>query len=441
MAENPVERGDFIPSRPRHLLLRTLATALLATLLALAPAIDGVSFAKMQPALQKSIGTVIQANAKLFDEVWSRVRETFYDPKFAGLDWQAVGDRYRLQVKAPGADVAQIINRMLAELGASHTSYYTPADTAYYDLADIFFGGSRADLSKQFRGGEVVYTGIGMLTRLIEGRQFVTGVLAGFPADAAGLTIGDELIAADGAPFEPVSSFAGKAGKKVTLTIRRNAAAKTQDVIVTPQFLHPNKAYRDAMEKGARIIEAGGRKIGYVHIWSYARFEYQRLLEDLLTKGKLKDADALIWDLRDGWGGADPSYLDIFNPRSPTMTWTGRTGDHDIVNGRWRKPVVLLINEGTRSGKEVLAYGFKKYGFGQIIGTRSAGAVLAGRAFMLSNGGLLLLAVADVSVDGERLEGKGVTPTIEVPFDIRYAEGNDPQLARAVDLLAKTVSD
>ena len=29
----------------------------------------------------------------------------------------------------------------------------------------------------------------------------------------------------------------------------------------------------------------------------------------------------------------------------------------------------LLINGGTRSGKEILAYGFKKYGFGPVVGT------------------------------------------------------------------------
>jgi C-terminal processing protease CtpA/Prc len=436
-----------MPTRPRQLLLTALIAALLAILLAAAPGAERTSFAETQPILQKNPGTsatrqaASEANVKLFDEVWSRVREDFYDPKFGGLDWQAVADRYRPQIKAPGADPALVINRMLAELGASHTGYYTPADTAYYDLADIFAGGLRGDLPKHFAGGEVTYTGIGMLTRVIEGRRFITGILAGFVAETAGLAVGDELLAADGAPFTPVASFAGKAGKKVTLTIRRNAAAKPQDVVVTPQSLHPNKAYRDAMESGARIIETGGRRIGYVHIWSYARHEYQELLEDLLTRGKLKDADALIWDLRDGWGGADPAYLDIFNPRGPTMIWTGRKGDRDIINGRWRRPVVLLINEGTRSGKEVLAYGFKKYGFGKVVGTKSAGAVLAGRAFMLSKGGLLLLAVADVSVDGERLEGKGVTPLIEVPFDIRYADGNDPQLARAVDLLAKPVSD
>jgi carboxyl-terminal processing protease len=89
----------------------------------------------------------------------------------------------------------------------------------------------------------------------------------------------------------------------------------------------------------------------------------------------------------------------------------------------------------------VLAHGFKKYGIGTIVGARSAGALLAGRAHLLSNGGLLVLAVADVSVEGERLEGRGVTPHVTVPFDIRYAEGNDPQLARALGLLAPAAAD
>ena len=78
----------------------------------------------------------------------------------------------------------------------------------------------------------------------------------------------------------------------------------------------------------------------------------------------------------------------------------------------------MLINEGTRSGKEVLAYGFKQYRLGELIGHRTEGAVLAATAFLIGDDGLLLLAVEDVLVDGQRLEGVGVTPTIEVPFDL-----------------------
>jgi carboxyl-terminal processing protease len=174
-------------------------------------------------------------------------------------------------------------------------------------------------------------------------------------------------------------------------------------------------------------------------VWSYAGMQYQQVLEREIFSGTLKEADALVFDLRDGWGGAQPHYLDLFSPVGPTVTMTDRGGDASVSNVKWRKPVVMLINGGTRSGKEILAYGFKKYGVGELIGTRTAGAVLARRAFLLSDDSLLLLAVADVHIDGERLEGVGVTPTIEVPFAVEYAQGKDPQLERAIAVLARSV--
>jgi len=167
----------------------------------------------------------------------------------------------------------------------------------------------------------------------------------------------------------------------------------------------------DGMNASARMLQANGTRIGYVHVWCYAGYSYQRALERLLSEGALSNADALVWDLRDGWGGAVPEYLDLFNPRSPTMRMTDRNGASEFQDVKWRKPVAMLINGGTRSGKEVLAYGFKKYQLGEVIGTRTEGAVLAATAFLIG-GGLLLLAVADVLVDGERLEGTGVAPRL-----------------------------
>ena len=154
-----------------------------------------------------------------------------------------------------------------------------------------------------------------------------------------------------------------------------------------------------------------------------------------MSEGELRDADALIWDLRDGWGGAVPEYLDLFNTHAPTMQVTDRDGSREFENVKWRKPVAMLVNGGTRSGKEVLAYGFKKYRLGEVIGTRTEGAVLASTAFLIGDG-LLLLAVDDVLVDGERLEGVGVTPTIEVQAAPTSAGGMDPQLDRAVAVLS-----
>ena len=236
-------------------------------------------------------------------------------------------------------------------------------------------------------------------------------MIEGTPAQHAGLFAGDQIISADGALFQPVQSFRGKVGVKVVLALRR--AGTVMQVPVTPVDIEPNGMFLDGMKASARIVRANGRRIGYVHVWCYAGYAYQRELERLLSEGPLHDADALIWDLRDGWGGAIPQYLDLFNARAPTMQLTNRSGASEFEDVKWRKPVAMLVNGGTRSGKEVLAYGFRKYRLGEVIGTRTEGAVLAATAFLIG-AGLLLLAVEDVLVDGERLEGVGVAPTIEV---------------------------
>jgi carboxyl-terminal processing protease len=373
-----------------------------------------------------------------FGSVWQTVRDRFYDPRHNGLDWLAVRERYLSDVQRATSQsaLAGVINSMLSELHASHTRFYTPDEPEYYQLADIFVGAlRRRGLQRAFPDNRISYPGIGIISGFeATGRNTITGVIDGTPAQQAGLRVGDEIIAADGMTFEPVGSFRGKVGKSVILGVHRGASV--DQIPVVPAELEPTKMFLRGLESSARIIESNGRRIGYVHVWCYAGQVYQHALEVLLSQGALKDADALIWDLRDGWGGAQPEYLDLFNARAPTMQVTDRGGTSEFVNVKWRKPVAMLINGGTRSGKEVLAYGFKKYRLGELIGTRTEGAVLAATAFLIGSG-LLLLAVEDVWVDGERLEGVGVTPTIEVQAGAPFGS-DDPQLRRAVEVLSGT---
>ena len=65
--------------------------------------------------------------------------------------------------------------------------------------------------------------------------------------------------------------------------------------------------------------------------------------------------------------------------------------------------MVAIIVGGTRSGMELLAYSLKKNGV-PMVGAPTAGNVLAGTAYLLPDDSLLELAVADVLVDGRRLE-------------------------------------
>jgi carboxyl-terminal processing protease len=383
------------------------------------------------PATQRA------ASVAAFEEVWQTVRDRFYDPHLHGLDWPAMRERYLPEAAraTSGDTLASVINSMLSELHASHTRYYTPDEPEYYQLADIFAGAlRRRGLERAFPRGRISYPGIGILSRAeMQDRSAVVGVIEGTPAQQAGLFAGDEIIAADGAPFQPVGSFRDKVGKQVVLALRR--AGVVMQAPVTPADIEPNKMFLDGMRASARVMQANGRRIGYVHVWSYAGYAYQQALERLLAEGALKDADALIWDLRDGWGGAVPEYLDLFNARAPTMQVTNRNGVSEFENVKWHKPVAMLVNGGTRSGKEVLAYGFKKYRLGEVIGTRTEGAVLAATAFLIG-GGLLLLAVDDALIDGERLEGVGVAPTIEVQAGPTYGGPGDPQLERAVAVLS-----
>jgi carboxyl-terminal processing protease len=415
------------PQHRRHFLwLTTMAAALAAS--------PPVLRAQQREAGEPATSSIMPEGTAKFEEVWRTVRDQFYDSQLRGLDWSAVRDRYMPEAARANSDqaLADVINSMLSELHASHTRYYTSDEPEYYQLADIFAGAlRRRGLDRAFPGGRVSYPGIGVLSRAdAQGGSMITGVIEGTPARQAGLLPGDEVISADGLPFQPVRSFHDKVGKQVALTLRR-AGAVTQ-IPVAPVDIEPNKMFLDGMNASARIFRANGRRVGYVHVWCYAGYAYQRALERLLSEGgALSDADALIWDLRDGWGGAVPDYLDLFNPRAPTMQLIGRDGGRKIDNVKWRKPVAMLINGGTRSGKEVLAYGFKKYRLGEVIGTRTEGAVLAATAFLIGRG-LLLLAVEDVLVDGERLEGVGVAPTIEVDNDLTA----DRQLDRAVAALS-----
>jgi carboxyl-terminal processing protease len=373
------------------------------------------------------------------NEVWQEVNDHFFDPSFNGVNWKAKREEYENRLKPVQSlgEASVVINQMLSELKTSHTHFYTQQEPAYYQLLGIFNRGSfRKELQKIFPNGKLDYTGIGIFTKDINGKTFISGILEGTPAARAGLKVGDEVIAVDGKAYQPIQSFLDKAEQEVKVSIQESPDPKSRkDVTVIPKKLNPDTLFLEAMRQSIKIIERNSKKIGYVHIWSYAGDQYQQLLVEEIGYGKLKDTEGLILDLRDGWGGAEPNYLNIFNKQVPGLTQMARDGVKRTIDLQWKKPVVMVVNNGSRSGKEILAYGFKKYGLGKLIGTKTAGAVVGGSPFLLEDDNLLYLAVVDVWIDGERLEGKGVIPDIEVPFPLEYAQGKDPQFNKAVDVL------
>lgn len=377
------------------------------------------------------------SRAEVFQEVWQTVKDNFFDPKLKGVDWDAMRQRYGKEAEAADSvdEFARVVNRMLSELKTSHTRYYTQEEPEYYQLAGIFWSFAGEKFKPFLPGSTPKYVGIGISTATIDDKVFVRAVLDGSPAATAGVRLGDQILDVDEKGFHPIRSFAEKRDQPVQIRVQRTPDVGSVTVLpVTPKALDPTTMFLDAMKASVEVIEKDGTKVGYVHIWSYAGEAYQEQLEDELS-GRLRDADGLILDLRDGWGGANPNYLWPFVAPPLTMTSIGRDGKRTDYQTGWTKPVCLLVNEGSKSGKEVLAYYFRKARRGIIVGSRTAGAVMAGRPFVMSDGSLLYLAVNDGLLDGKRPEGNGVVPDVEVPFSIPYAEGADPQKAGAIRVI------
>jgi carboxyl-terminal processing protease len=380
----------------------------------------------------------------VFDRTVEIVNEEFYRPgEVAAFNESAAEILATIGGlgEANEATVDETVAALLASLDTSHTARYTQDSVAYYELVDVFRFNYRRDLRRLFPPeGEVSYDGIGIATRQIDGRIFVSDVYDGGPASRASLKAGDEILAADGAPFSEIGSFDGKAGREVELTIRRKEDGPEMSIRVRVEALQPSEALLEAISDSVRVIDHGGRKIGYVRIWSYTRNEVGQILNQELGGGRLADVDGLVLDLRSRWGGAPADAAEIFVGGTPEMEMIENDGDRRFINTRWKKPVVAIIDEGTRSGMEIFANALKANGI-TLVGTPTAGDVVAGRGFLLPDDSLLVLAVADVLVAGERLEDNPVEPDIAVPFDIRYADGADPQLEAALDEVTRGLSE
>ncbi|WP_164011398.1 S41 family peptidase [Pyxidicoccus trucidator] len=362
------------------------------------------------------------------NEVVDHVRTRFLDPK-KGEAW-AVKHRGYGAAATNAEDFARRTNEALAELGTSHTVLYPRGSVGHTALTAIF---------QQFlRLPRVEHSSLG--ADLVERPDgiFVRHVFPGGPAARAGLLRGDRLVSVEGKPFHPVTSLDGRAGRATRLSIERTRGGAPLTLTVTPRRVNPKVEWLEVQRGSSRIVDHNGRRVAYQHLYSCAGSEHQDALEDALT-GTFASAEALVIDFRDGWGGCNPEFLNLFNPLVPLFTDINREGRRNTRSTTWRKPVVLLVNGNSRSGKEMVAFAMKRHKRATLVGQRTAGSVLAGAPLPLSNGDLLYLAVMDVEVEGVRLEGTGVPVDVEVPDALPYAAGKDPQLDKALDVAASSV--
>ncbi len=376
---------------------------------------------------------------QIFDRFWQEAKSNIYTIEREKAFFTEKNYRI-LRKKAESAnnlyELTPVINHFLKRLGISHTQFYDNHTIDFYLFRSMF-------LTRDITRPKVNHIGAQYI--IIDNQFVVREVLDGYPAAIAGVRRGDILLESNGKAFHPYHAF-NPNGKNIQLKLLRNP--KILCLLVDAIRENPNHSFYNAMLQSKRTYEIKGKKVGYIHLWSGTH-------KDILAKFKkiihdeFRDHDGIILDLRGGFGGAWYDYLDPFFPDRKDFfeyTFIDREGKAVLHKPEFKTnpsyfsgPMVVLINEGVRSGKEALAYQFKKSSRATLIGTKTMGAFSAGRGIFnqAKQPYFLYLATAELLLDGNKIEGVGVSPNIQIPYPLKPNSATDPQLEAALSEIAQ----
>ena len=287
-----------------------------------------------------------------------------------------------------------------------------------------------------------VFEGVGMEIGIRKGQLQVIAPLEGTPAQRAGLRAGDKILEIDGKPTvdmtieEAVNLIRGPRGSEVTLTIFREEWEKTKEI----------KIVREIIEIPSLKWELKDDDIAYIKIYQFsekANFDFRVAAIEILAS----PAKKIILDLRNNPGG----YLEIAQDISG---WFLEKGDIVVVEDFGGKrdqkiykaegpsrfldyPIVILTNQGSASGSEILAGALRDNRGILIIGEKSFGKGSVQELERLKEGSSLKITVAKwLTPKGELITDKGLEPDIKVEMtEEDYEKERDPQLDKAIEII------
>lgn len=292
------------------------------------------------------------------------------------------------------------------------------------------------DRAKTFNKPPEAYSGIGAqiaATRPGEMPQ-IAAIFPNTPASRSGLKSGDRIKTVNGEDVsaltaqEVATRIRGDEGTTVTIVVQRG----TQDLtfsIVRATLVPPRV-----------VAETLDGSIGYVRVMAFngdVTRQTSEAVNGLLAAG----VRGLVLDLRDNPGGDLSAAQDIGSifTKGTLVKQVGRDGQpRDLgTNDRWfwktPKPLVVLVNERSASGSEIVAAGVRANGAGAVVGTTTAGCVGIGSPRELPDGSMLLITIARMqdAKTGAELngEGRGVKP------DVTTGTEPDAQLQAAIAAL------
>jgi carboxyl-terminal processing protease len=325
-----------------------------------------------------------RAEFATLEETWELIHEQWPDPD--GLDDSAL---------IYGA--AQGMVNAIGDVG--HSAFLDPDATAELE---------------QSREGH--YVGIGVEVDARCGVPVVASTFKGSPAAAAGLLPGDVIAAVDDESTQGIDMqelrdlILGNEGDTLTLTIERSTEPEPLQINVERRTIQVEPVTWRWLPEQTVQLRVTGFEPG-------VNLKVRDALETIRDEG----AERLILDLRGNPGGLVPEVIGVASQFLPEGTTIFQEQERDEParaittvgkTGIWQDlALVVLIDDASASGAEVLAAALREHGRAQLIGETTFGTGTVLSTFPNDDGSSVVLATAFwLTPDGDHVWQEGVEP-------------------------------
>jgi carboxyl-terminal processing protease len=364
----------------------------------------------------------------LFNSVWEGIRDYYVDPETNGLDWEAIGDEYApLVIGTEDAhEVYDLLREMVGLLEDPFTNFFSPEELGDPEVIDPSYGGIGALIDESVAGEGS------------DGLRIIY-VFEGGSAKAGGLDVRDRVLGVNGEPCARIADIRGPQGTEVTLTVV-SPGEEPREITLERRQIDP------VILPEARRLEADP-SMGYLRVIALSGEEAIDAIDEALT-GFVSDEpiEGLIIDLRTSNQGAPGVMLELLRAfvSGDVGEFHSRVGNepiqvepNDLAEAYADIPVVVLVDEASEAEAEQFAAIIQDQGRGVVVGTQTSGQTHGAQTVDLPDGSLLQIVAFGFQLpDGETLEGRGVTPDVEVAADwLDYPESEDPFMLAALEVL------